>query len=196
MNMWDERYRSKEYVYGVEANHFFKEKLSELKPGHLLLPAEGEGRNAVFAAISNWQVTAFDASIEGKIKAEALAKLHKVDINYLLCPYQEMDFEPNSFDAIALIYAHMPYELRKKVHTKLIDYLKPGGHLIIEGFSEEQLNYQSGGPKEIEMLYSISALENEFKTLSTRQITQHEIELSEGLFHNGKASVIRLWGKK
>jgi len=194
--MWDERYKANEYVYGIEPNAFFKEKLSTLTPKHILLPAEGEGRNAVFASLKGWQVTAFDASIEGKRKAEALALKNKVTIDYQLYSYQEMNFKPDSFDAIALIYTHMPYELRKVVHSKLINYLKPGGHIILEGFSKEQIKNNSGGPKDLEMLFDVSELEQEFKSFSELQISQEEIILSEGPFHDGKASVIRLFAKK
>ena len=73
-NFWDERYKAKAYVYGKEPNQYFAEKLRELEPGKILLPAEGEGRNAVFAARQGWEVSAFDSSSEGRKKAFLLAE--------------------------------------------------------------------------------------------------------------------------
>ena len=70
---WEIRYAEKQYAYGENPNVYFKEQLDKLKPGKILLPAEGEGRNAVYAAKQGWEVMAFDLSSEGKNKAEKLA---------------------------------------------------------------------------------------------------------------------------
>ena len=82
MNMWDKRYNSPEYVYGKEPNEFFAAELKKLKPGLILLPAEGEGRNAVFAAEQGWKVHAFDSSQVAEDKALSLAAgLGRVQLN-------------------------------------------------------------------------------------------------------------------
>jgi len=68
-DFWNERYIAEEYVYGKEPNFFFFRNFINQKlqtPGKLLLPAEGEGRNAIFAAGHGYQVTAFDFSPDGK----------------------------------------------------------------------------------------------------------------------------------
>lgn len=194
--MWDERYAAKEYIYGTTPNLFFREQLEKLEPGKLLLPAEGEGRQAVFAALSGWQVTAFDPSIKGKEKALRLAKLNNVNIEYLSVGYQDMDFNENSYDAIGLVYAHMPLLIRPKIHQKIANYLKPGGKLILEGFSKEQINYSSGGPNNIEMLFSIDELLSDFNSLKNKEISTQIVELDEGNLHKGEASVVRLIGTK
>src|SRR5680860_901350 len=106
-DFWNERYGIEEYVYGTEPNQFYKEQLEKLSPGKILFPAEGEGRNAVFAAKQGWQVTAFDPSIEGKRKAEFLATKNDVTIDYQIDNYDSVDFEKESFDYIVLIFAHM-----------------------------------------------------------------------------------------
>ena len=80
--MWNKRYAQKEYFYGKQPNEFFRKQLLKFPPGRILLPAEGEGRNAVFAALSGWDVVAFDTSTEAKKKAEKLAKENKVQISY------------------------------------------------------------------------------------------------------------------
>ena len=100
---WNGRYSVNEYVYGTEPNAFFKEQLEKLAPGKILLPGEGEGRNAVFAAKSGWEATAFDSSTEGKRKAENLAQKNNVNIDYKIFDYESAEFNPEEFDAIGLI---------------------------------------------------------------------------------------------
>lgn len=195
MNFWDERYSIEEYIYGLNPNEFFKIELKKLKPGKILLPAEGEGRNAVFAAKNKWEVFAFDQSFEGKKKAEKLASANYVKINYSIDTYESYSSELR-FDCIALIYAHLDYISMIKYYNKLLQFLKPGGTLILEGFSEKQLKFNSGGPKSIDMLYSIVKLKAVFAELKIEYIEELEINLDEGKHHSGKASVIRLIAKK
>jgi hypothetical protein len=68
-NRWNERYANEEFAYGEEPNNYLKEQLTKLDAGKILFPAEGEGRNAVFAAKEGWTVSAFDISNEGLRKA-------------------------------------------------------------------------------------------------------------------------------
>lgn len=193
-NMWDKRYAGEEFIYGKKANEFLREHLQNIKPGTLLLPGEGEGRNAVHAALLGWNVKAFDSSIVGKQKAEKLAKGNKVEISYSIASYEEADFEEDSFDLIALVYTHSL--IREALHHKMLRFLKPGGTILLEGFSKEQLEYGSGGPGNPEMLYSLEEIESDFKSLSEKKITIKEVVLDEGSFHLGKASVLRMIGKK
>jgi len=199
---WEERYRNKEFAYGVVPNVFFEDALEKYSPkGKVLLPAEGEGRNAVFASKKGLDVTCFDISNQGKLKALKLAELNNVNINYLVGEFSEMKFEENSFDVIALIYAHFSADLKTQYHKILAKYLKKGGVLIFEGFSKKQLkinenNNQSFGPKNIDMLYSLEEIKNDFSALEIVVLKEEEIELTEGIHHQGKAVVIRFIGKK
>ena len=195
-SFWNERYAVEEYVYGTEPNEFCKAELEELTPGKILFPAEGEGRNAVFAAILGWDVFAFDASIEGKKKADKLAKDKGVNINYTINSYDNIQYKPESFDCLVLIYAHTHPLKRKEYHKKLTSLLKPGGKLIIEGFSKKQINNKTGGPRDVNMLFSEEELKNDFDNLSHITIEEKDILLNEGQFHNGKASIVRLKGSK
>ncbi len=195
-NIWNERYSSEEYIYGTEPNNFFREKLNQLIPGKILLPAEGEGRNAVFAAKQGWQVTAFDNSIEGQKKALQLADKEDISITYLIDSYDSANFPAEYFDCIALIYTHMPSDKRTVYHQKLASFLKPGGYLILEGFSKNQLQYNSGGPKDYGMLFSDEELKSDFSEFNIIQAEETEIELKEGTYHDGKASVIRLFASR
>ena len=191
---WNQRYAQKEYVYGTEPNEFFKEQLSKLQPGKILFPAEGEGRNAVYAALKGWEVTAFDSSEEAKKKAEKLAEKNKVSIDYQISTIEDFVQEENSFDVIVLIYVHTAN--REENHRKLLRFLKPDGVIILEGFSKDQLSNQSGGPRSLEMLFSVEELKSDFKTLNDIHLSESTIELNEGLLHIGKASVIRVIATK
>ena len=108
LQRWNDRYNQKEYAYGERPNNYLKEQLEKLKAGTILFPAEGEGRNAVFAAKLGWSVSAFDISIEGRKKAIQLAELNDVTIDYKVGELGELNYGKDQFDAIALIYAHFP----------------------------------------------------------------------------------------
>lgn len=194
--MWDERYSRESFVYGINPNAFFKEELLKLKVGRVLLPAEGEGRNAVFAAGQSWEVVAFDQSEQGRLKALELANKNQVDIDYEIAGFEDFISEKESFDCIALVYAHVSEDKRKHYHQLISKYLKPGGVLILEGFSKEQLSKKSGGPGQLGLLFSKENLLADFSGLETISLEEMDVELSEGEFHQGKASVIRYVGKK
>ena len=195
-NFWNERFSTKEYVYGEEPNQFFKQELEKLKLGRILLPGEGEGRNAVFAAKIGCKVVAFDSSLEGKNKAEKLAKKNKVSIEYQIKNYEDFVGETEFFDCIALIYTHMLPHNRSEYHKKLTSFLKPGGILILEGFSKEQINQNTGGPRNVDMLFSKEELQNDFESFTNLTIAEFDVILEEGQTHQGASSVIRVLGIK
>ena len=194
-DFWNERYANEEFVYGTEPNVFFKQQLETLKPGKILLPAEGEGRNAVYAASQGWEVTAFDMSIKGKEKALQLAKLKAVDITYEVIGVQEFKTD-EIFDVIGLSFVHFPIKIRNQAHQHLLQFLKVGGKVIFEGFAKAQLGKASGGPKNAAMLFSIEEIKGDFSSLEFKLLEEKTIELSEGQYHKGKAEVIRFLGVK
>lgn len=200
-SFWEERYGAPEYAYGEEPNQFLKEQLALLPKGRILFPADGEGRNSVYAATQGWDVVAFDMSAEGKKKANALAKKFGVEVDFRVGLIQELEFPKESFDALVLIYAHFPPEFRKAWHQRLAGFLKPGGTLIIEGFSKEHLelskkNPEVGGPQNIDMLFSIEELQEDFEGFDLLECCGRTVDLSEGLYHVGTSSVIRLVARK
>ncbi|MEA5139432.1 class I SAM-dependent methyltransferase [Arcicella rigui] len=201
IDRWNERYSMEAFAYGEQPNNFLKEQLSGLAVGKILFPAEGEGRNAVFAATLGWQVSAFDISTEGKNKALKLAEMHQVRIDYQVEELQNLAYQPEQFDAIALIYAHFPADIKSVYHKTLDKYLRKGGIIIFEAFSKKHLEYiakneKVGGPKEEAMLFSKEEIKADFDNYEIIILKETEIELNEGLFHNGLGSVIRFVGKK
>lgn len=193
---WDERYAKKNYVYGTLPNAFFKYELSKLKAGKILLPAEGEGRNAVYAAEQDWEVFAFDYSIEAQHKAFTLADKKQVSIHYEVVSFDEINYEPDLFDCIAMFFVHMSSSERQKNHQKVIRWLKPGGTFLLEAFSKNQINKSSGGPKNIEMLFTKEELKADFTKLTKLEIDEMNTFLDEGNFHKGEATVVRMKGIK
>jgi len=191
-NFWNKRYAEPEYAYGKEPNEHFKHVIDGLKPGKILLPGEGEGRNAVYAAIKGWKVTAIDLSNEGRNKALKLAAENNVDIEYTVSTFDEYNFTENEYDAIALIFVHFKQENRERIHRTITRALKNGGVLLIEAFSKSQINNNSGGPKDILSLYSIEDLRQDFQNFAIESLTENQIQLSEGIHHKGTADVIRL----
>jgi SAM-dependent methyltransferase len=195
--MWNERYGSDDYAYGEEPNAFFKACLDRLPtPGRILLPGEGEGRNAVYAARQGWKVNAFDFSAAGRDKALRLAERHGVHIDYEVADYETAHIEPEAYDAIALIFAHMHENIRQTVHQKLVPALKRGGYLFLEAYSPEQLNYGTGGPPARELLYSLEDLRDDFSSLHIVELDKIETDIQEGRYHTGLASVVRLVAKR
>lgn len=200
-SIWDERYSGAEFAYGKTANAYLQQQLAQHKTGSILFPADGEGRNSVYAACQGWDVAAFDLSIEGQKKALLWAEQNKVVIDFTLRTLEEQPYPSASFDAIALIYAHFPASIKSDYHQRLLDYLKPGGIVLFEAFSKNHLSYQAknphvGGPKDIDMLFSIAEIESDFKALDFIELKEEVIELSEGAFHQGTGSVIRFVGRK
>ncbi|MBU0560225.1 MAG: class I SAM-dependent methyltransferase [Bacteroidetes bacterium] len=193
---WDERYAQSEYVYGTEPNEFVKESLKDINTGRILFLGEGEGRNAVYAATLGWKVDAVDYSSSGKAKAESLAKQHAVEINYMLSDLADFSPEKESYDAIVLVYIHLPIELREKVHSKVIQSLKRGGVIILEAFEKEQIKNTSGGPKNIDLLYSLEDVFTDFQDLDVKVFSKEKVVLREGALHEGNADVVRYLGVK
>jgi hypothetical protein len=195
-NIWNERYSQEEYVYGEEPNVFIAEQLNKLQNGIIILPCEGEGRNAVHAASQGWIVNAFDSSDAGKIKALQLAGKMGVSIEYEIADAVSADYRESSADAVAFIYAHFPPAIRKQIHQKAISWLKPGGKIIIEAFNPAQLQNSSGGPKDISMLYTEEIINEDFHGLDIELIETLQTTLQEGKYHQGKADIIRFVGSK
>jgi SAM-dependent methyltransferase len=189
---WDDKYSSCDCVYGLEPNKFFKNELEKLKPGRILLTGEGEGRNAVFAASLGWQVDAVDFSKTAKQKALEFAKKNSVVINYEVADLSTYNLKTDYYDAVALIFNHLKPDIRKKIHSSVFNSLKPNGKIILEAFEKEQLGKNSGGPQNIDMLYSVHELAQDFEKLTVIILEKKIIALDESKHHKGEAVVVRV----
>jgi cyclopropane fatty-acyl-phospholipid synthase-like methyltransferase len=199
--LWDTRYGTDSYAYGSEPNEFFRSQLSDLSPGKILLPGEGEGRNAVFAASLGWDVLAFDISKQGKNKAKKLAAARNVSIEYEVEELGQIYLPENHYDAIGLIYTHFPPQVKSTYHAKLSSSLKRGGIIILEAFSKSHLevsskNEKPSGPQNLDMLFAVEDIIKDFSNYEIILLKEQEIDLNEGLYHIGRSSVIRFVGVK
>lgn len=201
LKKWNTKFGQTKYAYGTRPNNYLKEKLQTLPPGSILFAAEGEGRNAVHAARLGWEVSAFDISEVGQQKALKLAEKNKVSIDYQVGELPKLGYREEQFDAIALIYAHFPPNIRSGYHKLLHSYLKKGGTIIFEAFSKAHLAYKKknpsvGGPGNLDALFSIEELQADFTDYEILELKQTTVELNEGDGHVGTGSVIRFLGKK
>lgn len=193
---WEQRYDQPAHVYGKQPNAFFKAILDDHEPGKLLLPAEGEGRNAVYAARKGWIVDAFDFSANARKKALRLAEENGVMINYYVSSIEDFSFEANTYDMVGLCYVHAPPAIRTFLHRRVIESLKPEGQVVLEAFNKKQITLNSGGPKKEALLYDESIIKLDFADLSVVYLEALQEELSEGAYHKGLAEIIRFIGKK
>jgi len=193
---WDERYGGAAYVYGMEPNQWFKEKIDTLAPGRALFPADGEGRNSVYAATLGWRAEAFDYSESGQRKALQLAREKGVNVSYRLADAADVPIPPETYDAVFLIYSHFPPEIREVLFPRLQKALKPGGVLLAEVFSVHQLGRNSGGPQSEVLLYTTEYMRKAFASLNIDYLEEKEITLNEGPHHEGAAMVIRMIARR
>lgn len=197
---WNERYGAAEYAYGKAPNTWFAAQLALLPAGRILLPAEGEGRNAVYAAQQGWEVTAFDISEAGRSKAMRLAEETGVQLTYQVGTLEELPALGTDFDAMGLVFAHFPAGVRAGLSGRLLMHLRPGASLIFEAFAKDQVRYQrehgSGGPQQVDMLYSVEEVRAEFPGVAFGVLEEVEVRLDEGPCHQGMAKVVRGVGVK
>lgn len=192
-DFWNQQYAGQEFRYGKKPEAFFEKFIGRLTPGKLLLPGEGEGRHAVYAAKAGWQVDAVDFSAEARDKALAYAAEEGVEINYQLGDVMKIKADYDAYDAIAVMFVHMPPAERRQFHQRLVSFLKPdGGNFYLMAFSKKQLDYSSGGPKDESMLYTKEELMKDFSQLDIDMVVEEEIELDAGHGHEGKGVVITL----
>jgi hypothetical protein len=199
---WDRRYEEDGFAYGKKPNAFIEEQLKKIHPmGKILFPAEGEGRNAVFAAQLGWSVEAYDLSETGKRKAEIWAAEEGLNLDYRLGSFTEISYPLASFDALILCYVHMPQSMKKDFFHRHLEFMKPGALFLMEAFSTNNLslkkeNPQIGGPDQSDLLYSVLEVESLLGEYGTFKIWEETLVLNEGKYHIGTGSVIRCIGHK
>jgi SAM-dependent methyltransferase len=194
--MWDERFSSLEYIYGTEPNDFLVSVASKIPQGKVLCLADGEGRNGTYLASLGYEVVAVDQSTVGLAKAQKLAQEKQVAITTIHADLADFAIAPQAWDGIISIFCHLPSELRTKVYRQAVQGLKSNGVFVLESFAPEQLQYDTGGPKNLDMLPSLSTLQQELADLQWEIARGVERDLNEGRFHDGKAAVIQIFGRK
>ena len=195
-DFWDQRFRESGYAYGTEPNDFLRASVAKLPPGDALCLAEGGGRNAVHLALKGHRVTAQDLSPVGLEKAQQLAQGQGVNLTCVRGDLREFKPEPESVDLVVAIWMHLEPELRALVHRRAVRALRPGGHLILEAYTPEQLRHGTGGPPNPELLITAQQLQNELQDLTWLELQETERRIEEGPLHQGQSAVVQAFGQK
>ena len=199
MNRWDERYSAEEYAYGTEPNDFVAAHAHLIPAGRVLCLAEGEGRNAVFLASQGYEVTAVDQSAAGMAKAHKLAEQKGVKIETIVADLAEFAIEPNTWDGIVSVFAHVPKAIRVPLHRHIVKGLKPGGIFLLEAYTPRQLETAGkGGPgsEQRELFMTLSDLHEELEGLDFEIARETEREINEGRYHSGPGAVVQILARK
>lgn len=195
---WDTRYAIDEYLFGTEPNAFLAAQAGRLRPGmRALALADGEGRNGVWLAQQGLDVLSVDASAVGQDKTRKLAALRNVSISTELADLGEWDWGSERFDVIAAIFIQFAGpRLRDAIFAGIRRGLKPGGLLLLQGYRPEQLTYRTGGPPDIENLYTADLLRRAFADLEILHLQEHDSSISEGRGHHGMSALVDLVARK
>lgn len=196
--LWDDRYRTDEFVFGSAPAQFLTGLTDLFEPGaSALVVADGEGRNSVYLAERGLDVTAMDVSQVGVDKARGLAADRGVSVGYRIADVLAWEWEPDAYDLVVAVFIQfLSPEQRERVFAGMCRTLKPGGRLLLHGYRPEQLAYGTGGPPIAEHLYTEELLRGAFADLEIERLAAYDIELDEGPGHAGMSALIDLAARK
>lgn len=190
--MWNERYRADDYVYGKEPNDFVRDTVKDLPVGDVLCLADGEGRNGVHLAELGHRVTSVDLSEVGLTKAQQLAAERNVALITVVADLAEFDLGEEAWDLIISVFAHLPPDVRRPLYRRVGRALRPGGRLVLEGYTIAQIGKGTGGPPVPEMMYSLAELTEDLEGLVIEHAVELDREVNEGSGHTGTGSVVQV----
>ena len=193
---WDERYAGPGYAYGLEPNDFLVLVAGHLPPGPVLSLAEGEGRNALFLAGRGHDVLAVDQSAVGLAKARERARELGLPLQTRQADLGEYAIEPGAWAGVVSIFCHLPRALRERVHASVVRGLRPGGVLVLEAYTPDQLGRGTGGPASADFLMSLEDLTRELAGLEFLHAVELERDVHEGSFHTGRAAVVQVVARR
>ena len=199
-HMWSTRYRDagEDYVFGTTANRFLAAQSALLGSGRTALSvADGEGRNAVWLAEQGLRVTATEISPVALEKARKLAAGRHVEVDFVLADAVAWDYPEAAFDFVVGIFIQFADPVqRARIFAGMARALRPGGHLIVHGYTPKQLEYRTGGPSALENLYTADMLRTSFTGLEIMHLQEYEDVLDEGVGHKGQSALVGLVARK
>lgn len=191
---WDERYAGEDYFFGTEPNAFLVSQQHLLQPGmSCLAVADGEGRNGVWLAQQGLQVLSVDYSAAASAKAGRLADLRGARLERVVADLLQWDWGTGRFDIVAAIFIQFagPAE-REILFANIRRCLKPGGLLLLQGYTPRQLEYRTGGPPVAENMYTEALLRKAFGDMRIVHLREHDDRIDEGAGHSGMSALIDL----
>ncbi len=193
---WDERYAAPEFTYGTEPNDFLREMAPRIPAGPVLGLGEGQGRNAVYLAGLGHAVTAVDQSAVGLTRARELATSRGVALTTVVADLADFDPGPGPWSGIVSIFCHVPSALRRRLYPRCAEVLAPGGVLILESYTPDQLVQGTGGPKEPDLLSTLAELRELLPGLDLEVGREAMREIQEGPYHHGPGAVVQVVARK
>ena len=195
--IWDERYAADQYFYGTLPNDFLAEHAGRIAPGGAVLSlGEGEGRNAAFLAARGYRVLALDQSPVGLDKARRLATSRGVTIDTLAADLGDYRIAPGGWDGIVSIWCHLPSALRRRVYADVAAGLRPGGVVLVESYTPDQLRFGTGGPKDVDLMPTLAQLRTELPGLLFEHAVETVREVHEGAGHGGQSAVLQVVARR
>jgi len=195
---WDRRYAADGYLFGKQPNAWLREHASAWKPGDRVLSvADGEGRNSVWLAAQGLQVDAFDVSGVAVEKARRLAAEHGVSVGFSVADCDSHPWEEAAYDGVAAIFIQFADpDMRSRIFARAVRALKPGGTLVLQGYTPKQLEYRTGGPGIASHLYTAPMLKEAFRELDIVELREYEADVDEGAGHSGRSALVGLVGRR
>ena len=196
--VWNERYSVPEFIFGTQPNAYLARQRHLLEPGgRALAVADGEGRNSVWLAGLGLEVDAFDVSAVAVAKARNLARDAGVDVDFQVADCDSWDWTPASYDVVAAIFIQFAGpDMRARLFARMVQALRPGGLLVLQGYTPRQLEFNTGGPGVLENLYTEALLRAHFGALQILDLQVYETELQEGARHAGPSALVGMVARK
>ncbi len=197
-NFWETRYREAgQFLYGIHPNAYLARQAKCLPAGGTALAvADGEGRNGVWLAEQGLDVLSVDGSPTALARAAELAGERGVTLRTACASLETWTWPRGEMDVVVSVFAHFEPDLRRSVHPSMIDALRPGGLVILQGFGADQLAYDSGGPRSLDMLFTEAMLREDFAGLEIVELTSYEDDLDERPLHQGRAALVGMVAQK
>lgn len=195
---WNSRFQESAYLFGTEPNAYLRRHAGLWQAGQrVLCVADGEGRNSVWLARQGINVDAFDISEVGVSKAKKLAEAAGVSVGFCVSDCDHWKWPVGAYDGVAAIFVQFADpSMRERLFAGMIDCLKPGGILILQGYTPQQLVYRTGGPSQLSHLYTEAMLRDAFAHLEIIELGEYEDDLAEGLHHFGRSALVGLVARK
>jgi 2-polyprenyl-3-methyl-5-hydroxy-6-metoxy-1,4-benzoquinol methylase len=195
---WNHRFGGDEFLFGTEPNEWLRSHAGEWASGQRVLSvADGEGRNSVWLAQRGLVVDAFDIADVGVAKARKLAAERGVAVNFEVADGDRYAWRSGAWDGIAAIFIQFADpEMRTRLFAHMVEGLKPGGTLLLQGYTPKQLEYRTGGPPVLSHLYTEPMLREAFAALEIVELREYEAEVAEGSGHHGRSALIGMVARK
>lgn len=196
--LWNDRYNGPDYLFGTEPNAYLRKHEGLWQPGRrVLCVADGEGRNSVWLARHGLHVDAFDISDVGVSKARALARDAGVSVHFAVGDCDQYVWPTGIYDGVVAIFVQFADPaMRNRLFANMIKCLKPGGLLVLQGYTPQQIEYKTGGPSQVSHLYTEEMLREAFSGMEVIELLEYEDALTEGAQHLGRSALIGLVARK